>query len=275
LGIEALSRVFELSRETGSYFLILATIANYCDQHGQWRLDIDLLMARADLNKRRIQGILAELISRGALAAIPDDRGRISTYRVTIASAKFCAPVEKTRGRKQQPTQSAAGAQDFAQGSAKNCAPESPLPPAFPLHPLSPPNPPPPPSLSTSTEGGPRSGVASAARPLSGPQQAVATVGALLQGANVPLPSPGQIGLWVSKLGLSPLLELLSALISQGLAGRARPDQYIHAAVMDRAGVRKAQRPAGRPLSRGAAAGSDDRRRAQAAAIAAEAQGDA
>ncbi len=92
----------------------------------------------------------------------------------------------------------------------------------------------------------------------------------LLAEAGVPLPSPGQIGVWSKTLGgVEPLLVLLGRLVQAGLANKREPAAYIHRVVMEQAVRREPARPmdarAGRELLR--AAGADETRWQQALEI--------
>ncbi|MFL6293859.1 MAG: hypothetical protein ACJ759_23440 [Thermoanaerobaculia bacterium] len=95
----------------------------------------------------------------------------------------------------------------------------------------------------------------------------------LLEEAGVPLPSPGQIGLWSKTLGgVEPLLELLGRLVQAGLANKRKPIDYVHRVVMEQAASPASPEP-GRPLSARAgremlrAAGADEIRWQQALEI--------
>ena len=280
MGVEHLSAVLHQSPERNSRLLVMIIIATYADQRGEWTVDLEWLERLSRLNKRRVQGILAELLQAGELAQVPAP-GRAAYRVLTGQRAETCAPrLSNNRGNKHPLAQGLAPAQEIAPAStvfevaaAQEIAPFPPLAPSFPLHSQSPPNPPEspsPPSLDLQS-GGSRTDGAAGARPLSGPQLAVATVTEQLRTANVPIPAPGQIGLWAATIGLEPLVELVAALIARDLAGKQRPEAYIHAAVMDRAGKKPAGRPAGRPLSATAAAGADATRREQARRLAAAA----
>ena len=95
----------------------------------------------------------------------------------------------------------------------------------------------------------------------------------LLEEEGVPLPSPGQIGLWSKTLGgTEPLLELLGRLVQAGLANKREPIAYVHRVVMEQA-TRPASPEPGKPLSARAgremlrAAGADEIRWQQALEI--------
>jgi hypothetical protein len=110
----------------------------------------------------------------------------------------------------------------------------------------------------------------------------VALITAQLQSAGVPLPAPSHINRWIKSIGLYPLQHLLASLIAADLAGKKRPDAYIHKCVMDRADrahqahqahrANTASTLRRRPLPPAMATGSDAQRQAQARRLAAAAR---
>ena len=110
-------------------------------------------------------------------------------------------------------------------------------------------------------------------RPLSGPQSGVFRVNLLLDEAGIPRPSPAQINLWSTTLGIEPLLALLGRLIHAGLATKREPHRYIHRVVMEQAARPEPLRPA-RSANPMRTAGVDELRRQQAARIMAGKKGD-
>jgi hypothetical protein len=288
--------------QTSSSFL---AIASYSDPNGEWVIDQATLQRRTRLSNRYVRQILTRLSAEAELAVVSHHgRGKLSTYRLLVGpenwrpSASFPAgkaepgsqfssekpapesqfPSQKPAPQSQFPSQKPEAESQFSgekpeaesQFSAPLAPPSPPLPPfpPDPLIPLYPQIPLTPPEKQKQETFG--------LRPLPGPQSAVFRVNLLLEEAGVPLPSPGQIGLWSKKLGgIESLLELLGRLVQAGLANKREPMAYIHRVVMEQAarpdttGPRKAlSARAGRELLW--AAGSDEIRRQQALEIIAE-----
>lgn len=293
MGLEHLTAVLDHSRQGNSRLVVLMIVASYSDQRGEWIVDQATLQKRARLGRRRVQQVLDELVAAGELAVVPGDgRGHHSTYRLTVGAerAKETAPFPEKgeeectlslpqKGEAECTLSAKKGAEECTLSAGKGeaeCALSAPLAPPFPPLPPFPPDPPiplypqiplTPPEKQQETFG---------LRPLSGPQSAVFRANLLLGEAGVPLPSPGQIGLWSKTLGgIEPLLELLGRLVQAGLANKREPIAYIHRVVMeqaarpDKTGPRKAlSARAGRDLLW--AAGSDEIRWQQALEIIAE-----
>jgi len=253
--------VWEHSKQEGSRLLVLLAVANHCDESGAWRGDLATLQRHARLERRWLQRVLRELGEAGELAFEPGrGRGNGSLFRLTLAKGGVQAAFYEEKVAPTPPFEEKGGL------GATLSEPEK----VVSVPPFSPPFPPTPPlstqntSLrSSSVDSGPE--VRPPVRPLSGPQQAVARINALLAKAGVPLPSPGQVAGWIKALGgVDPLAELVAELIEGGLAEKRRPDAYVHRVVMERAEL-TAGRGNGRPR-RGSphAAGADGRRREQA-----------
>ncbi len=257
------------SRQTGTALLVLAAVASHSDANGVWIADQATLQSCVRLSRRRVKQILDELVAAGELAVTPGDgRGHRSTYRLTVGSerVKPAAPFEE-KGEADC-TLSAGKDEADCTLSAPPAPPFPPLPPfpPDPLIPLYPQIPLTPPEKQKQETCG--------LRPLPGPQSAVFRVNLLLEEAGVPLPSPGQIGLWSKTLGgIEPLLELLGRLVQAGLANKREPLAYVHRVVVEQAARPARFGPGGRTISARAgreilwAAGSDEIRRQQALEI--------
>jgi hypothetical protein len=232
--------VFEHARKAGAHLIVLIILATYADEHGVWDVDQATLQRFSHLSRRSLQRVLADLVAQGEIAVVPGNgRGKLSTYRLLLLpdlaqpSAPCAAPAGAEGLAVSAPTGAAGLNLAGAAGTLSSALPEAPRESPAP--------------------------VAEAIQPSAAPQSAALRVKLLLRETAVPLPTPAQIALWAKTLGgIEPLLELLRRLLAAGLAAKRHPIADIHRAVMEQA------TPG--PLRYSI----DERRRAQAARIAAD-----
>ena len=274
MGLEHLAAVWEHSSQSGSGLVVLLAVASYSDQCGEWTADQATLQKRARLGRRRVQQLLDELVTAGELAVVSHHgRGKLSTYRLLVGSEKAQQSTPFQKGEAECAFSAQKGEAECAFPAGKGeaeCAFSAPLAPPCPPFP---PNPQYPLIPLTPPEKKKQQQETFGLRPLTGPQSAVSRVNLLLEEAGVPLPSPGQIGLWSKTLGgVESLLELLGRLVQAGLANKRKPIDYVHRVVMEQAASPASPEP-GRPLSARAgremlrAAGADEIRWQQALEI--------
>lgn len=255
--------------------MLLLAVASHCDDAGEWRASLATLQRLSRLQRRRVQQVVDELIADGELQAeTGNGRGNDSLYRLaagkgapecTLSPAepeKGCNPVHPLEAK---PTERVHSSAPFSRKGAAECTLSEPqrVQPVAPFFPSSPPCTPPnnPTAPCSSSAVDPGKELRPPARPLSGSQQAVATISRLFETASIPVPGPGQIAGWIKTLGGVTVLEaLVTQLIAAGLAKKSRPDAYVHQVVMDRSTAGAARH--GRPSHH--TAGADDTRRKQA-----------
>lgn len=271
MAADPIGAVLARSKQGGPRLLVLLLIAYSADPHGEWRIDLATLARLARLHRRRLLEILQQLTAAQELEIRSGGgRGRLSTYRLRLAEngapSRTLSPQQTVRKPAPFPPN---GAQNRTLSPHQTVQEPAPISPFFPPHPpLTPDSPSLPPLSSTPFPSG------KGEREGGEGQSSVAAIETQLRTAGIPLPVPGQIDRWITLLGLGPLQALLARLIAADLAGKARPDAYINACVLDRAANpagsqsgrpsdTAAARPRHRTLPPAMAVGADDQRRDQ------------
>jgi DNA-binding MarR family transcriptional regulator len=259
LSLRHLIDVWESSRQRDSRLLLLMALADAANDEGWSSPKISWLAERSRISTRQVQRLLRQLEEEGVLETRPGGGRRLPSYYRVLVSAAQKGDIHVTLSHPEagkDDTSVTVSAEAAGKGDAHvTLSPEkgdahvtlsSPFPPAPPI----PPSPPPSPS------------------PLTSHQEALHRVSEIYHTFGAEPPAPSIVMLWLSTMGgIEPLCTLLHDLAGQGHL-TSKPQGYVWAAVKSRqGGSTPPGRPPGRP-GRHHAAGVDDRRRAQAAALA-------